>query len=102
ALQEAIHKLGITHVVTVPDTHQRTLLNLLYEDPNLKMVTVSTEDEALGIIGGRYAGGANPILIIQHVGLMAGINSLRGISQDYRIPTPILVGMFAHDPHDPI
>jgi sulfopyruvate decarboxylase subunit alpha len=102
ALQQAIHDLGITHVVTVPDTHQRTLLNLLYEDPELKMITVSTEDEALGIIAGLYAGGANPILIIQHVGMFAGMNSLRGISQDYRIPTPILVGMFAHDANTPL
>jgi sulfopyruvate decarboxylase TPP-binding subunit len=101
-LQEAIHDLGITHVVTVPDTHQRTLLNLLYEDPKVKMVTVSTEDEALGIIGGLYAGGAKPILLIQHVGFFAGMNSLRGIAQDYRIPTPILVGMFGHDSNTPI
>lgn len=102
ALQKAIHDLGITHVVTVPDTHQRTLLNLLYEDPKVTMVTVSTEDEALGIIAGLYAGGANPILLIQHVGFFAGLNSVRGIAQDYRIPTPMLVGMFAHDPNTPI
>jgi sulfopyruvate decarboxylase TPP-binding subunit len=37
-------------------------------------------------------------MLIQHAGLFAGMNSLRGIAQDYRVPMPMLVGMFEHDP----
>jgi sulfopyruvate decarboxylase TPP-binding subunit len=102
AMQQVIHDLGITHVLSVPDTHQRVLLDLLATDDALQLLTVSTEDEAMGIAAGLYAGGAQPLLIIQHAGLFAGMNSLRGIAQDYRIPTLMLVGMFEHDPYQPI
>lgn len=102
ALHEVIVDLGVTHIVTVPDTHQKVLLDRLYDDERLRVLTVSTEDEAFGIAAGLYAGGARPLLVIQHAGLFAGLNSLRGIAQDYRIPTPMMVGMFEHDPRTPI
>ena len=56
-LVNEITGLGVTHVVTVPDTHQRTLLELLAEDSRLSLLTVSTEDEAIGVNAGLWIGG---------------------------------------------
>jgi sulfopyruvate decarboxylase TPP-binding subunit len=57
-LLQAIRAAGITHVITVPDTHQRTLLALLAETENPRLITACTEDEAMGINAGLYCGGA--------------------------------------------
>jgi sulfopyruvate decarboxylase subunit alpha len=97
SMADELRELEITHVVTVPDTHQRTLLDLLYESRDIEVVTASTEDEAFAVHAGLYMGGARPMLIIQHVGVFAGLNSIRGISTDMKVPTFALVGLFARD-----
>jgi sulfopyruvate decarboxylase TPP-binding subunit len=96
-LHDAIRDLGITHVVTVPDTHQRTLIDRLLQDESLKVVIVSTEDEAIGINAGLYMGGAVPMMLIQQLGVFAGVNALRGIALDMNVPTFILAGLFGRD-----
>ncbi len=96
-LLNEIINLGVTHVVTVPDTHQRTLLELLAEDSRLNLLTVSTEDEAIGVNAGLWIGGAEPLLLIQNVGFFAGLNALRAIAQDMKTPACILVGQFGRD-----
>lgn len=96
-LHEAIRDLGITHVVTVPDTHQKTLLARLFEDDQIRVVTVTTEDDAIGVTAGLYMGGAVPMMVIQQLGVFASINTLRGIALDMNVPTLILAGLFGRD-----
>ena len=61
------------------------------------MLTVCTEDEAIAINAGLWVGGQRPMLSIQHVGLLAALNNVKGISMDARIPTCMLVGYFGRD-----
>jgi len=96
-LHDAIRELGVTHVVTVPDTHQRTLLDRLYADADIRVVTVTTEDDAIGVNAGLHMGGAVPMLVIQQLGLFASMNALRGIALDMNVPTFILAGLFGRD-----
>jgi sulfopyruvate decarboxylase subunit alpha len=94
----AIRDAGITHVITVPDTHQRTLLALLSPQTDPQLVTVCTEDEAFALAAGLHVGGARPLLLIQNAGLFASMNSLRGIALDGRVPMPLLIGEYFRDP----
>ena len=96
-LHDQITSLGVTHVVTVPDTHQRTLIASLATDERLHLLTVATEDEAICVNAGLWMGGAEPLLLIQNLGLFAAMNSLRGIAVDTRVPTCMLVGQFLRD-----
>lgn len=96
-LHDAIRELGITHVVTVPDTHQKTLLSRLFDDQQLRVVTVATEDDAFGVTAGLYMGGAVPMMVIQQLGVFAGVNALRGIALDMNVPTLVLAGLFGRD-----
>lgn len=97
AIVDELNKLGITHVVNVPDTHQRTLLAELSRQSRIRVLTACTEDEAIAINAGLWIGGQRPMLSIQQVGLLAAMNNLRGISLEARIPTCILVGYFGRD-----
>lgn len=101
AIVEELRRLRISHVVNVPDTHQRTLLAELARQADIRLVTACTEDEAVAINAGLWIGGARPILSIQHVGLLAALNTIKGIAMDARIPTCMLVGYFGRDVNRP-
>ena len=96
-IHSAIKDLGVTHILSVPDTHQRTLLALLMSDPELKTITLSTEDEALCVNAGLWIGGAEPLVVIQNVGLFAAMNALRGVAMDMMVPTCMLVGQYGRN-----
>jgi sulfopyruvate decarboxylase TPP-binding subunit len=96
-LHEAISALDVSHALIVPDTHQKSLLASLTRDPNLKMLTFSTEDEAICVNAGLWIGGAEAVVIIQNVGLFAGMNALRGVAMDMNVPTLLIVGQYGRD-----
>ena len=97
AILSELLALEITHVVNVPDTHQRTLLAELARQSRIRLLTACTEDEAIAINAGLWVGGQRPMLSIQHVGLLAAMNNVKGIAMDARIPTCMLVGYFGRD-----
>ena len=97
AIVNEIEALGITHVINVPDTHQKSVLALLARRPHPTLITACTEDEAIGINAGLYVGGKRPMLLIQNTGLLASINCIKGIAMDAGIPTFLLVGLFSRD-----
>ncbi len=101
-LHGAIRDLGVTHILSVPDTHQKTLLALLMEDEELSTVTLSTEDEAICVNAGLWVGGAEPLVVIQNVGLFAAMNALRGVSMDMNVPTCMLVGQYGREVNGPV
>ncbi len=94
---DLIRALGITHVVTVPDTHQRTLLSLLENSRSPRLITVCTEDEAIGINAGLVIGGMKPLVLIQNNGLYACLNSVKAISLDAGVSTLMLIGEHGRD-----
>lgn len=101
AAQEMLDALSgarVSDVVAVPDTHQRSLITLLMEQDEIRFTQASTEDEAVAIAAGMIVGGARPILQIQHAGLYACVNNLRGVGIDGAFPIVLLVGLLGRDP----
>jgi hypothetical protein len=51
-----VRRLGVMHVLIVPDRHQRTLIASLSADPGLRVLTLATEDEpgAVGVVGTAF------------------------------------------------
>lgn len=95
---DALRAEGIHTVVTVPDTHQRTVLELLAEAPDFRLVTCATEDEATAVSAGLWIGGVDAALLIQHAGLYASVNTLRGVAMDGRIPMFYVIGLLSREP----
>ena len=98
ALYEAILAAGVTDIVAVPDTHQRTLIDLLVPSDAVRFVQCTTEDEAIAIACGLIVGGRRPMLQIQHAGLFACVNNLRGVGLDGELPLVLLIGLLGRDP----
>ena len=97
-LLSAIREVGVQDIVLVPDTHQRTVLDLLMADDDIRTVHCSTEDEAVAISAGLIIGGRRPMMQIQHAGLYASVNNLRGVALDGQFPIVLLIGLLGRDP----
>ena len=84
-------------VLSVPDTHQRTVLGALDKERALRVLTCATEDEATAIGAGLFIGGEPCVLMIQHAGLYASINTLRGVAMDGRVPLLYMIGLLSRE-----
>lgn len=84
-------------VVSVPDTHQRTVLAALEADPLIRVLQCSTEDDANAVAAGLYITGEPVIVMIQHAGLYASVNTLRGIAMDGRVPIFYMIGLLGRE-----
>ena len=83
--------LGITHVVTVPDS---TLgqWEAGIERHGLQLIRVCREGEAWAVAGGLYLGGARPLVMIQCTGLFESGDALRNVLHDWKLPIPSIIG----------
>lgn len=98
ALLAVLREAGVQDVVAVPDTHQRTLIAAIEADPAMRFIQATTEDEATAICAGLIVGGRRPLLQIQHAGLYACVNNLRGLGIDGSFPIVLMVGLLSRDP----
>jgi sulfopyruvate decarboxylase TPP-binding subunit len=97
-LANAVRALGVTHIICVPDTMQKTAIDSLAATAPPELLYVCTEDEAIGINAGLYITGHQPMLLIQNNGLYACINTLKAIALDAQVPTFMLIGQYGRDP----
>lgn len=84
-------------VLSVPDTHQRTVLTALDKEQAIRTLTCATEDEAVTVAAGLYLGGEPAVVMIQHAGLYASVNTLRGVTLDGRLPVFYLIGLLSRE-----
>ncbi len=83
---EALERLGVTHVVGLPDNGHAALYMLLETNPSIEVVSVTREGEAWAIASGLWVGGKNPALAIQNCGLLESGDGLRGTAMRMRVP----------------
>jgi sulfopyruvate decarboxylase TPP-binding subunit len=100
---DALHRAGVTHVISVPDLGtSKGLLWPLVTDARFKLVRICREEEGVGLCAGLIAAGQRPVMLIQYTGLLASMNALRAIALEYREPICTLVGVLFDDaPDDP-
>ncbi len=84
-------------ILSVPDTHQKSVLAALDKERTIRVLTCATEDEAVAIAAGLYVGGEPVVLMIQHAGLYASVNTLRGVALDGRVPTFYMIGLLGRE-----
>lgn len=88
----AIQARNITLVCTVPDGGLSNLLDLIEADDKIRLVTLSTEEEGIGITAGCWLGGRRAMIAMQSSGVGNCINAL-GLPLAYRAPCLMLVTM---------
>jgi sulfopyruvate decarboxylase subunit alpha len=80
----------------------KSLLGLLAKQEVASLLTVCTEDEAIGINTGLFIAGHRPMMLIQNNGLYACVNTLKAIALDAQVPTVMLIGQYGRDTSKPV
>ncbi len=83
---------GITFFTQVPDEVTGELLALIEDDPRTKRVSVTREEEGVGILAGAYLGGKRGALIIQASGIGNSLNALGSLCIPCKIPLLLFIG----------
>lgn len=86
-----LHRCGITHVVTVPDSTLGRWESAI-EQSGISLVRVCREGEAWAIAAGLYLGGRTPLVMIQCTGLFESGDALRNVLHDWKLPIPSIIG----------
>jgi sulfopyruvate decarboxylase TPP-binding subunit len=84
--------LGVTHVVTVPDSTIGAWGDAIEATAGLSLVRVCREGEAWAVAGGLHLGGARPMVLIQCTGLFESGDALRNIIHDWHLPICSIIG----------
>ena len=88
----ALKKQNITHAIGVPDNGSARIYELLREEPNIEVITVTREGEAFAIAAGLFVGGKKPVVIIQNTGFLESGDAFRGTVFNMRIPVVVIIG----------
>lgn len=98
SLLAALEEAGATHVTTVPDWVQIPAHHLLLSGSSaLTAVTCCTEDEAVVVAAGLYAGGKQPVVMMQNQGFYASINAIRDVAAETSVPLLMTIGQFGRE-----
>ena len=82
----------IKTVATIPDGGLTSLLKMVVSDKDMRLVTLSTEEEGIGVVTGQWLGGTRAMIAMQSSGVGNCINAL-GIPVTMRTPCLMLVTM---------
>ncbi len=93
---EGIKAAGIHFVSALPETWLVYLLQLAEDDPEMCLVEVAKEEEAIGIAAGAYFAGKPNALLMQNHGFFGSINGIVSLALLYRIPLLMLIAYRGH------
>jgi sulfopyruvate decarboxylase subunit alpha len=96
AIYEGIKGAGIRFLTAMPETWLVYLLQMADGDPEMTLVEVAKEEEAVGIAAGAYLASTRNALLMQNHGFLGSINGVVSLAMLYRIP---LVMLIAHRGH---
>jgi sulfopyruvate decarboxylase subunit alpha len=96
AIYDGIKAAGIRSVSALPETWLGLLLQRAEDDPEMKLIQVAKEEEAVGIAAGAYFAGVPHILLMQNHGFLAAINGIVSLAQLYSVPLCMLIAFRGH------
>ncbi len=93
---EGIKVAGIRFVSALPETWLVYLLQLAEDDPEMCLIEVAKEEEAIGIAAGAYFAGKPNALLMQNHGFFGSVNGIVSLALLYRIPLLMLIAHRGH------
>ena len=88
----AMRARRIASVATIPDGGLTRFLQMCSDDPDTRLITLTTEEEGIGIVTGLWLGGQRGMIAMQSSGIGNCINAL-GLPGIMRAPCLMLVTM---------
>jgi len=93
AVVTALKQCGVTDAVWIPDSELGRWDEALRSDPDLRLIRVCREGEAIALAAGLYLGGRRPLVLIQCTGLFEAGDALRNAVHDLKLPLFFVIGV---------
>jgi sulfopyruvate decarboxylase subunit alpha len=93
---EGIRAAGIRSISALPETWLGLLLQRAEDDPEMTLIQVAKEEEAIGVAAGAYFAGEPHLLLMQNHGFLAAINGIVSLAQLYHVPLCMLIALRGH------
>jgi sulfopyruvate decarboxylase alpha subunit len=92
AVFQILTDADVRQVAIVPDAGHGRLIRLCEDDPNKRVITLTTEEEGVAMLVGAWLGGEKGVLLLQSSGVGNCINML-SLPQICQVPLLMLVTM---------
>ena len=88
---ETLKECDVRLVSALPETWLVHLIRMTDEDPDMILVRLAKEEEAVGISAGAHFAGVKSAMLMQNHGFMASINGIVSFAHLYKIPLLMLI-----------
>jgi len=96
---DALKECDIRLVSVLPETWLVHLIRLAEDDPDMTLVRLAKEEEAVGISAGAHFAGVKSALLMQNHGFLASINGIVSLAHLYKIPLLMFISYRATSPN---
>jgi sulfopyruvate decarboxylase subunit alpha len=90
-IYEALKACNVRIMSALPETWLVHLMRMADDDPDMTLVRIAKEEEAIGISAGAHLAGVNTALLMQNHGFFAAINPIISLAMLYKIPLLMLI-----------
>jgi sulfopyruvate decarboxylase subunit alpha len=91
AIYDVLKECDIRLISALPETWLVHLIRLADEDPEVILVRLAKEEEAVGISAGAHFAGVKSAMLMQNHGFLASINGIVSFAHLYKIPLLMLI-----------
>ena len=91
-LVQSLKDAGINMVTYLPETRLSQILPLIRDDPDIELIAVSSEQEAVTIAAGATLGGKQAAVYMENTGIYVSSYSLLTVGKQLGVPVLLIVG----------
>lgn len=95
-IYDALKACDVKIISALPETWLVHLIRMADDDPEMTLVRIAKEEEAIGISAGAHLAGVNSALLMQNHGFLAAINPIVSLALLYKIPLLMLISYRGH------
>src|SRR5258705_624853 len=95
-IYDALKACDVRLISALPETWLVHLIRMAEDDPDMTLVRIAKEEEAIGISAGAHLAGVSSALLMQNHGFLAAINPIVSLALLYKIPLLMLISYRGH------
>ncbi len=95
-IYDALKACDVRIISALPETWLVHVIRMADDDPDMTLVRIAKEEEAVGISAGAHLAGVNSALLMQNHGFLAAINPIVSLALLYKIPLVMLISYRGH------
>jgi sulfopyruvate decarboxylase subunit alpha len=91
-LVQNLKSAGVNFVTYLPETRLSQIIPLMRDDPDIELIAVSSEQEAVTIAAGATLGGKQAAVYMENTGIYVSSYSLLTVGKQLGVPLLLIVG----------